>query len=66
MTSRNVWTVAIETMKIARSSGEQYSKRACEDAAKREEARFTWMPGVMPVKMPVRDPERKLMIDWII
>ena len=60
MKSRNVWVIAIAVMKINKEVMGNVAIRGRIEIV----IRFMWMPGVSPVRVPVRMPRRRGMIRW--
>src|SRR3989338_3055465 len=59
MASRKVWVIAREMINTARTMGEVYARRTEEKETSKTETRLTWMPGMRPVKTPVRMPSMR-------
>lgn len=64
MKSRKVWVIAIETMKIRRVVVGRFWVRVKEIAVRA--TRLMWIPGIRPVRVPVRVPRSRERRSWII
>jgi hypothetical protein len=48
-----------ETIKITREIGGKNGKRIAEIVRRKNATRFMWMPGIRPVKTPIKVPAMK-------
>jgi hypothetical protein len=60
--SKKVCTIAIETIKTARTIGDVYFNKTGEALSTNADTRFIWIPGDMPVNVPEIIPKKIAMI----
>ncbi|MFA5724306.1 MAG: hypothetical protein WC979_08680 [Candidatus Pacearchaeota archaeon] len=51
-----------ETIKITREIGGKNGKRIAEIVRRKNATRFMWMPGIRPVKVPIKTPRIRAII----
>ncbi len=58
MESRNVCVTAIDIIKTAKTKGSVKPKRYADKDSRIKDIRFTWIPGIKPVMIPAKTPNR--------